>query len=204
VGQRDEDFTELLDVADRLRRGRPEASALELDRIKVRAMRQAAREKPAFIVRQRERFMKSRLALTTMLLLGLLMAFSGIAVAQIDGGGDAGDGQYGAVDSDNDGVADEQDNCPTVFNPNQTDSDGDGVGDACDATPFGPGGGAGDDGDVTDEVVQADDQQAFTDGVGEGGGLPVTGFLAIPLIAIGAVLAVTGALLRRRLPRDDA
>ncbi len=150
--------------------------------------------------------MKSRLALTTMLLLGLLMAFSGIAVAQIDGGDDAGDGQYGAIDSDNDGVPDEADNCPTVFNPNQADSDGDGVGDACDSTPFGPGGGDGidGDGDVTDDVVQADAQEAFTDGVGDDDELPLTGFLAIPLIAIGVVLALTGALLRRRLPRDDA
>lgn len=35
-------------------------------------------------------------------------------------------------DSDDDGVLDELDNCPFVFNPDQTDSDGDGVGDACD------------------------------------------------------------------------
>ncbi len=36
------------------------------------------------------------------------------------------------VDTDGDGVSDSQDNCPTVYNPNQLDTDGDGVGDVCD------------------------------------------------------------------------
>lgn len=40
------------------------------------------------------------------------------------------------LDSDGDGVCDEEDNCPAVPNPNQEDSDGDGIGDACD-TPEG-------------------------------------------------------------------
>jgi PKD repeat protein len=39
-------------------------------------------------------------------------------------------------DADGDGVADENDNCPSDPNPGQEDADGDLIGDACDDTPF--------------------------------------------------------------------
>jgi hypothetical protein len=35
-------------------------------------------------------------------------------------------------DGDNDGIADAVDNCPSDYNPAQTDTDGDGLGDVCD------------------------------------------------------------------------
>jgi cytosine/adenosine deaminase-related metal-dependent hydrolase len=51
-------------------------------------------------------------------------------------------GERTALDLDGDGIANSQDNCPTVFNPaleisgfQQEDSDGDGRGDACDPRP---------------------------------------------------------------------
>ena len=47
------------------------------------------------------------------------------------------------TDTDGDGIADEDDNCPDIFNPIrpldngiQADSDGDGIGDACDPCPL--------------------------------------------------------------------
>jgi hypothetical protein len=38
-------------------------------------------------------------------------------------------------DADGDGVLNEKDNCPKVFNPNQADADSDAVGDVCDCAP---------------------------------------------------------------------
>ncbi len=56
------------------------------------------------------------------------------------------------VDSDGDGVCDEDDNCPTTPNPNQEDADGDGVGDACDNCP---------------DVANADQADSDGDGIGD-------------------------------------
>lgn len=93
----------------------------------------------------------------------------------------------GPGDGDGDGVADDQDNCPTVFNPIrpvdgavQADFDGDGDGDACDACPLDPGAqicrpAAHDDVDsdgVPDDVdncrALANGDQADSDGDGKG------------------------------------
>ncbi len=43
--------------------------------------------------------------------------------------------KYTQLDTDGDGVEDDSDNCPTVYNPSQADSDMDGIGDLCDAFP---------------------------------------------------------------------
>ncbi len=41
-------------------------------------------------------------------------------------------------DADDDGVLDDEDNCPAVSNPQQEDSDGDGLGNVCDDNAFAP------------------------------------------------------------------
>jgi hypothetical protein len=43
----------------------------------------------------------------------------------------------GQMDSDNDGIKDDSDNCVFIPNADQKDSDKDGIGDACDSTPNG-------------------------------------------------------------------
>jgi hypothetical protein len=73
---------DLDEVATRLRAGRRQATALELDRLKLRAMHQAS-DTP----RKRGQFMKSRLA--TLLTMGLLVVGAGgtFAIAKHDEGG---------------------------------------------------------------------------------------------------------------------
>ncbi len=43
---------------------------------------------------------------------------------------------FGLIDSDSDGVLDDEDNCPTRYNPFQENADNDSLGDVCDNCPF--------------------------------------------------------------------
>jgi uncharacterized repeat protein (TIGR01451 family) len=67
---------------------------------------------------------------------------------------------FTVADTDNDGIGDGQDNCPTVANTNQLDTDNDGVGDACEVDADGDG--------VNDSIEQA----APNGGDGNGDGTP--------------------------------
>lgn len=42
------------------------------------------------------------------------------------------DPAFDPLDTDGDGIPNDEDNCPDVANPDQTDTDGDGIGDACE------------------------------------------------------------------------
>jgi hypothetical protein len=65
-----------------------------------------------------------RMVLALMALIALLVGALAIVVME-------GRAQVGTTDSDQDGILNDQDNCPYIANSDQTDSNGDGVGDAC-------------------------------------------------------------------------
>jgi hypothetical protein len=76
------------------------------------------------------------------------------------------------ADEDEDDTGDVCDNCPDIHNPDQTDSDEDGVGDLCDDCPDDPDNDADDDGlcgdvDNCPDVVNGDQEDFDSDGIGD-------------------------------------
>lgn len=93
VKNADELTSELEAVGCRLFDERPEATALELDRIKQRAISQSSAGGGAWVPRK-GLLMKPRIAVVFVLSLGLLMSGSGATLAVISDSGSAGRVQY--------------------------------------------------------------------------------------------------------------
>ncbi len=179
---------ELAQVARRLQEERPALSGLELDQIKLQVQRRAARPKNTFLSKQRRTLMKSRMAITSMLVLGVFAGGTGtgLAVSGISDSGSAGTAQY--PPGPNDGG-----NKPEILG-SEEDSGGGG-----DVDSGGGGDVAGAQEGNGQDAVQATRQVS----VQEEGSLPFTGLAAIPLILLGIGLLASGLVLRRRLPEGS-
>jgi hypothetical protein len=160
---------ELEDVARRLREHRPEASGLELDRIKHRAISKASARRGTWALRKGF-FMKPRIAVAFVLAIGLLTSGTGATLAVISESGSAAQVQY-----------------PDLKPQDTAKPDTLGSSDA--PAPS-----------ASAATLQEEDQVASSGG----GELPFTGFLAIPLLIVGALLLVAGGFMRSRTGRDQA
>jgi hypothetical protein len=180
-------MTEFDDVIRRLEDGRPEATAQELDAIKLRIRRRAA--EPS----RRSQFMKSRLAILAMLVTGMLFSTAGAGLA-LSGGlqshGDASVAQY-APSPEGGVLPAEAESTPA---PKPSNSGGGAApAQAPAAAPAASGGVAG---------VQETLQPARQAEAAETNQLPFTGFAAIPVL-IGGIVLLSGGLLLRRRTRSD-
>ena len=87
----------------------------------------------------------------------------GIALINDQATGLINDNDVTGTDSDNDGIVDNQDNCPTNANPDQADLDNDNIGDACDPDIDG-------DGVVNTDDIFPEDASETADNDNDGSG----------------------------------
>ena len=182
---------ELLPVAERLRRDRPQATALELDQMKQRVRTRMSAASAAGARSRKGTPMKSRIAMTALLVCGMLMSGTGatLALSGNSGSGSAAEAQYPpAVVPHTPGTT------PTLGSPPPA---GDEQGEAEEGTqpPASPGtdGGSGPDEDVTQVP-----RQVVLGAESGSDALPFTGFAAIPILLVGVAMLGTGLVIRRR------
>jgi hypothetical protein len=167
--------SDLQPVIDQLRANRPEATALELDAIKQRVRTRSSQPARRRTTR-RAQPMKSRLAILSMLVLGMLLSTTGagLAVSGIASQHNASVSQYGAAS-------------PAPASGGNVLGDED-SGTNAPATTTSPSGGSGNDVQPARQVeAGANNSQ-----------LPFTGFAAIPVLLGGIALLSAGLVLRRR------
>ncbi|HEX2071110.1 MAG TPA: hypothetical protein VHF90_05630 [Thermoleophilaceae bacterium] len=188
---------ELSEVADRLRESRSVPTPLELDELKLRARRQAARRSTS----PGGTMLKSRLALTALIAVGAMMSGTGatLAVTGSSGSGSAAQHQYTTPTTTTETTpTTTTETTPTTptettqttsttverqptLAPQQVAGDQDEGGDDEDSPS--------DDSEPTEQVEVAGDSDES---------LPFTGFLAIPLLLGGVAMIATGGILRHR------
>jgi hypothetical protein len=210
---------EFLGVAEQLESHRPQLSGLDADRVKLRAMANGA--KTATRNSTKGTFMRSRLAITSMLAFGVLMTSSGAAlgVSALSNSPSASVAQYGeneevlgvtAEDDLDSGELD--DGGPTlggddpgadVLGETASGDEGGGV-DVAGTTTGGSGDVAGTTAGDSDDPPLASAQASRQVESGGGGELPFTGYAAVPTLLIGIGLLAMGLILRRNPGRQAA
>lgn len=179
---RDRTPADVMHVAERLRGERATATPLELDEIKLRAKRQAARRNQNVL--QKGIWMKSRLALTLMIVLGLMMSGTGatLAISGSSGQGSAAQNAYPETITPAPPVQGvQQEQVPTEQVPTLGESQQGEEAPSEEAQPTAKA-------QPTRQVAAA----------AEGKQLPFTGFFTIPLMIAGVALLSTGVVLRKR------
>ena len=173
----DSGAADLQPVIDMLRARRPEATALELDAVKQWVRKRVA-GRPAGRRARSATLMKSRLAILSMLVAGLLTSTTGAGLA-IDGFGsnDASVAQYGHQHHGG------KPHGGTVLPQGEQQ------------TQQPNGGGAAPTGEQLQPARQVETGAS-------GGQLPFTGYLAIPVLLGGVALLAAGLVLRRRVAAD--
>ena len=176
---------DLLDVAQTLERQRPRLDGIELDELKRRTMRASRTTAPST---HKGPFMRTRLAIMTLLASGLILSGGGtaIGITALSATDDASLAQYGKPSS----------------GPGQVlgETESGGSDEADDSAPGVAGGGDGAGGVLGTTAQGGEDVQAARQ-VGTApasGSLPFTGFAAIPVLLMGLALLTAGLVLRRR------
>jgi hypothetical protein len=196
---------ELLGVAEQLESHRPQLSGLDADAIKLRAMAHGA--KTATRTSTKRTFMRSRLAITSMLAFGVLMTSSGAAlgISALSTTGSASQAQYGQVLGDQVGETRVVTPPPILDGvPPPTPVD-----EGPDSEVLGDVAQGGEDGDVAATTAGDDaplaaaqaSRQLESDGSAE---LPFTGYAAVPTLLIGIGLLAMGLILRKNPGRAQS
>jgi hypothetical protein len=202
---------ELHDIEETLRANRPETSPLELDRIKLQAIRQASQGRTSFLARQKGAFMKSRLAMMLVIAAGFMLSTTGagLAISGSSSSGSAAGTQYtpagveehGGHQNEGQGVKGAATHGGSKCSDNGSNSSGsNGAGGNSGANANGNGNcnntepAAAETAPAEVEVAPVPAEQQAV--VSNGSSLPFTGFVAIPLLIIGVLMVVGGAMLR--------
>jgi hypothetical protein len=157
-------------------------------------MASVARQPNGLIARKKGTFMKSRLALISVLALGVFMSGTGatLAVSGISSSGSASSAQYPPEEHEK-----EEHLCENGSGSgNGSESGSNGSGCNHESEHCGPvsSGGNG-EACETQEVRQVESSS--------GGSLPFTGFLAIPVLIVGVGLLGAGVAMRMRMRSGD-